>query len=221
MKEFFVGFLGDIKDVFLNSCRAAKLKKELSTSQRQAIIRLTEKKDKDKRFIKNWPPISLLNMDYKIITKALASRVKKVLPNLISPQQTAYVENRFIGERGRLIADNIEITDVINKEGFLVTMDNEKAFDSLDYTFVISVLKKFSFGNNFVSWIETLISVFKYFHFERGARQGDPISAYIFILALKVLSFLVRNNKDIKGLNFFYAQLMQMIQRFFLKTRNQ
>ena len=62
-------------------------------------------------------------MDYKNISKALASRLKKVLPSLISPQQTAYVENRFIGESGRLIADIIEITDILNKEGFLVTMD--------------------------------------------------------------------------------------------------
>ena len=153
-------------------------------------------------------------MDYKIISKALASRLKKVLPNLISPQQTAYVKNRFIGESGRLVADIIEITDILNKEGFLVTMDIEKAFDSLDHTFLISVLKKFGFGNNFVNWIETLISkqescvinggnTTQYFHLERGARQGDPISAYIFILALEVLSFLVRNNKDIKGLNTF------------------
>ena len=157
-KEFFVAFWEDIKDVFLNSCRTAKLKKKLSTLQRQAIIKLIEKKDKDKNFIKYWRPISLLNVDYKIISKALASRVKKVLPNLTSPQQTAYVENRFIGESGRLIADIIEITDVINKEGVLVKMDIEKAFNSLDHTFVVSVLEKFGFGNNFVSWIETLIS---------------------------------------------------------------
>ena len=197
-----------------SSCRTTKLKKESSTSQRQAIIKLIEKEDKDTRFIKHWRPISLLNVDYKIISKALPSRVKNVLPNLIPPQQTAYVENRFIGESSRLIADIIEITDVINKEGFLVTMDIQKAFDSLDHTFVISVLKKFRFGNNFVSWIENLISnqesgvinggnTTQYFHLERFARQGDPISAYIFILALEVLSFLVRNNKDIKDLNIF------------------
>ena len=99
-----------------------------------------------------------MNVDYKIISKALASRLKKVLPNLISPQQTAYIENTFIGEYGRLIADNIEITGILNKEEFLVTMDIEKAFDSLDHTFLISVLKKFGFGNNIVSWVETLIS---------------------------------------------------------------
>ena len=97
-------------------------------------------------------------MDYKIISKALAASLKKVLPNLISPQQTAYVKNRFIGESGRLIADIIEITDILSKEGSLVTMDIEKAFDSLDHTFVIFVLEKFGFGNSFVCWIETLIS---------------------------------------------------------------
>ena len=68
-------------------------------------------------------------MDYKIISKELASRLKKVLPNLMLPQQTAYVENRLIGESGRLITDIIEITDVLNKEVFLVTMNIEKAFD--------------------------------------------------------------------------------------------
>ena len=126
----------------------------------------------------------------------------------------AYVEDRFIDESGRLIAYIIEITDILNKKRFLVIMDIEKAFDSLDHAFVISVLKNFVFGNNFVSWVETLISIqesctinggntTQYFHLERRARQGHPISAYIFILALEVLSFLVRNNKDMKGLNIF------------------
>ena len=123
--------------------------------------------------------------------------LKKILPNLISPQQTAYVENRFIGESGRLIASIIDITDVFNKEGFLVTMDIDKVFDSLDHTFVISVLKMYGFRNNFVSWIETLISkqescaingrdTTQYSHLERRARQCDPVAAYIFILALEV-----------------------------------
>ena len=194
-KEFFVTFWEDIKDAFLNSCRTAKLKKELSNSQRQAVIKLIEKKDKDKRFIKNWRPISLLNVDYKIISKALASRLKKVLLNLTSSKQTAYAENRFIGKSGRMIADIIEITDVLIKEGFLVTMGIKKAFDSLDHTFVISVLKKFGFGNNFVIWIETLMSkqesslinggnTTRYIHLERGTCQSDLISVYIFNLEL-------------------------------------
>ena len=110
-------------------------------------------------------------------------------------------------------------------------MDIEKAFDSFDHTFLISVLKKFGFGNHFVNWIETLISkqescvinggnTTQYFHLERGVRQGDPISAYIFILALEVLSFWLETIKTSKVsiflIIFFYTLLMQMMQRFFL-----
>ena len=76
-------------------------------------------------------------------------------------------------------------------------MDVEKAFDSLDHKFLISVLKKFGFGQNFISWIEIILknqescvinggTTTKYFKLNRGARQGDPISAYLFILAFEI-----------------------------------
>ena len=74
----------------------AREKKKLSTSQCQAVIKLIEKKERDKWFIKNWRPISLLNADFKITAKALATRLKETLPKLISFQQTAYVKNRSL-----------------------------------------------------------------------------------------------------------------------------
>ena len=111
-KEFFVVFCDKIKDVFLNSWRSEKRKKELSISQRQAIIKLIEKKNKDKGFITNYRPISLLNIDYEIISKALAARLNKILPNLISPHEMVYVQKRM--------PDIVEVTDIFNKEGFLV-----------------------------------------------------------------------------------------------------
>ena len=123
----------------------------LSISQRQAIIKLIENKDRDKRYIKNWKPISLLNVDMKILSKALTKRLKEVLTCLISTQQTVYVQNRNIGESGRIIPDIIEIVNIGQMEGFLVTMDVGKAFDSLDQKFLISVLKYFGFGQNFIS----------------------------------------------------------------------
>ena len=126
----FCDFLGRYKRCFLSSCRATKLKNQLSVSKRLGIIKLGAKKDKDKRSINNWCPTSLLNVDYKFFSKALASRLKKALPNLISLRQTAYFKNSYIGEGGRLIADINEI----NKEKSLVTM-------SLDHTCVISVSK--------------------------------------------------------------------------------
>ena len=157
----------------------------LSISQRQAIIKLIENKDRDKRYIKNWKPISLLNVDMKILSKALTKRLKEVLTCLISAQQTVYVQNRNIDESGRLISDIIEIVNIGQMEGFLVTMDVGKAFDSLDQKFLVSVLKKFGFGQNFISWIEIILknqescvingqTTTKYFKLNRGVRQGDP-----------------------------------------------
>ena len=67
---------------------------------------------RNKRFIKNWRPISLLNVDLKIISKALSEKLKKVLPDLISSQQTAYIKNRHIVESGRLISDVTEIAKI-------------------------------------------------------------------------------------------------------------
>ena len=92
----------------------------------------------------------MLNVDSKIISKALSEKLKEVLPDLISSQQTAYVKNRHIGESGRLIPDIIEIIKIRNTEDFLVTMDIEKAFDSLDLNLLISTLEKYGFGQNFI-----------------------------------------------------------------------
>ena len=88
----------------------------------------------------------MLNVDTKILSKAISNKLETALLTLISSQQTAYIKNRFVGESGRLISDIIEISSFFNITGFLVTMDIEKGFESLDHSFLISVLKKFGFG---------------------------------------------------------------------------
>ena len=67
-------------------------------SQRQGIRALIPKNNKDTHYLKNWRPVTLLNVDYKIATKTIALRIEKVLPHLINPTQTGYVKGRFIGE---------------------------------------------------------------------------------------------------------------------------
>ena len=84
------------KKTFLSCVSHSFDKGELCTSQRQAIIKLIEKKDKDKRLIQNWRPISLLNVDAKIISKALSKRLKSILPSLTSDNQTAYVDDSLV-----------------------------------------------------------------------------------------------------------------------------
>ena len=130
-----------LRTPLMESVNQAFHTKILSISQRQIVIKLIEKKDRDKRYIKNWRPISLLNVDTKILSKVISNKLKTVLPTLIFSKQTADVKNRFIGESGRLISDIIEISGCFNITGFLVTMDIEKAFDSLDRSFLISVLR--------------------------------------------------------------------------------
>ena len=99
----------------------------------QAIIKLIEKKNRDKRYIKNWRHISLINVDTKILSKAFSKKLKDALPWLIYAQHTAYVQNRNIDESGRLISGNIDINNIRQIESFLVTMDVEKTFDPLDH----------------------------------------------------------------------------------------
>ena len=83
-KEFYEFFWNDIKNSLSDSIKKSFLSGELSTSQKQAVIKLIEKKDRDKRLIKNWRPISLLNTDTKLISKVIPIRLKKILNNLIS-----------------------------------------------------------------------------------------------------------------------------------------
>ena len=124
------------------------------------------------------------------------------------------------------------ISDILSVERYLVTIDIEKAFNSLDHSFLISVLKQFAFGENFIDWIKILLYkqelcvlnggfTTKYFNLEKGARQSDTISAYLFILALEILFLLIKNDTSIKGIKIFdYVFLytyMPMIQRFSLK----
>ena len=91
-KEFNECFWDQIKKPFLASIHKAFLNQEFSTSQKQTVIKMLDKKDKDKKFIKNWRPISLLNTDIKIISKVLSIRIKVVLPYLISSNQTANIK---------------------------------------------------------------------------------------------------------------------------------
>ena len=149
-----------------------------------------------------------------MISKALSERLKNVLPDIISENQTAYINNRFISEGGRLINDLLEVCDTFNKKGYLVTIDIEKAFDSVNHVFLIAIPEKFGFGKIFIEWIKILLKdqescvinggkTSQYFKLERGTRQGDPISAYLFIIVLEVIFLNITQNNYIKGIKIF------------------
>ena len=93
----------------------------------------------------------------KIISKVLSARIKNVLPFLISSNQTTFVKNWFISQSGRVISDILEASNTLALEGFLVTVDIEKAFDSVNHCFLLQILRKFVFGIDFVNWIKTIL----------------------------------------------------------------
>ena len=180
-KEFHEFFWDDIKNSLSDSLKKSFISGELSTSQKQAVIKLIEKKDIDKRLIKNWRPIPLLNIDTKLISKVITTRLKKVLNNLISENQIAYLNNRFISEGGRLISDIVEITDLLQIEGILLTVVIEKAFDPVNHLLLVSALEKYGFKNDFIRWTKLLLKnqesciinggqTTNYFKLERGKR---------------------------------------------------
>jgi exonuclease III len=129
--DFYKFFWPQIKNDVFKSLKYASEKKHLSIDQRRGVINLIPKKDKDPRLIKNWRPISLLNTDYKIITKLLATRIKTILPTVIHPDQVAYLKDRFIGQNIRSILDIMDYTKLEDKNGIIAFLDFEKAFDTI------------------------------------------------------------------------------------------
>ena len=93
-------------------------------------------------------------------------------------------------------------------------MDIQKKFDSVNHLFLTTAMKKLGFGETFIKWIQILLrnqesyiisggTTTKYFKLEKGARQGDPIPAYLFILVLEIIFIFIRENKNVKGINIF------------------
>ena len=159
--EFYKKFWNLLGRLLTDSLNHSYIHGELSNSQKQAIIRLIEKKGKDRRYIKNWRPISLLNVDTKIASKALALRLEKVLPFVINDDQYAYVKNRTIFDAVRSIDDIMEYTRINQVPGLMVAIDFEKAFDSLSWNFLSNALRSFNFGNSFINWISVFTPTYQ------------------------------------------------------------
>lgn len=209
--EFYKHFWPQVGQMLVDSFNHGYRHGSMSNSQKQAVITLLEKKGKDRSYIKNWRPISLLNIDYKIATKTIANRVKEVLPSIIHQDQTGFVKGRNITESVRTLLDTISYMDLKKQSGLMLFLDLEKAFDTLDKNFMFKALKDFNFGNSFLKWVKTFYHEASscimsngvssgYFLVNRGVRQGDPLSAYLFIIALEILSHSIREDKEIKGI---------------------
>ena len=208
--EFFKFFWRDVKVFVINSVDYAFDHGRLSVTQRLGIISIIPKGDKDKRFLSNWRPLTLLNTLYKMISGCIAERIKPVLPLLIHPDQKGFVAGRYIGEVVRTTYDIMHIAKINNIPVLLLTVDFEKAYDSISFRFISKCLKFFNFSEDLIKWVEILLYDFRSvinhcgnisesFHIGRGCRQGDPIASFLFILSIEILAHKLREDGRIEG----------------------
>ena len=209
--EFLKYFWSELKTLIVGSFNYAFVSGSLSISQRRGIISLIPKNNKDKTILENLRPISLLNVDYKILTKVLANRLEKVLPKIINPDQTGYVKGRYIGENIRLIQDLMSYLEKENSPGIAVFVDFRKAFDTIEWNYLEKALALFNFGPDFLQWFKTIYSNISscvlnnghashFFSLTRGVRQGCPLSGLLFVVGLVLLARAINNHDRINGI---------------------
>ena len=183
---------------------------EMTESQKQAVITCLYKKG-EKKEINNWRPISLLNTDYKILTKILANRLKHVLPQIISECQTACIPDRTIYDNLSYTRDIIQIAHQNKMNASIISIDQVKAFDRVDRIFLFDSLRYFGFGITFTNFIKTLyydisarvkINGFlsKTIKIIRGVRQGCPLSMMLYNIQAEIFAGYIRKNPKIKGI---------------------
>jgi hypothetical protein len=182
---------------------------KLAPSQRDSVINLLEKKGKDKERIENLRPISLSNCDIKICTKALAIRTNKVLKEILITTQTGYIPGTQVNDNSRLLEEIIEFMEKTKQDGYLITLDAQKAFDSVDHNYLQKILGMYGFPPEYISWIKTiykdlranvLVNGYKtqVFNIERSVKQGDALSCALFIIAIDPLLKAIDKDTRIK-----------------------
>ena len=222
-KEFYQTFFDLLCKDLLNSYNEAFCKGSLSVSQKRGTITLIPKGDENLTELKNWRPISLLNIDYKILSKVLARRMEKVLPKLVHSDQTGFVNGRYIGQNIRLLNDIMEYTDIKKLPGIFLFVDFEKAFDTIEWSFISNTLEVFKFGCNFQKWFSVIYNNIQsavmnggrltdYFEITRGVRQGCPLSPSLFILTVELLALKIRQSPNCRGIRLPNAKEVRISQ---------
>ena len=209
--EFYLSFWHLLGPDLVDVLNRAHFSGTLSTSQRRGLITLVFKKG-DRLNMANWRPITLLNVDYKIAARSIAGRLLKVIDRVVSPDQTCGVPGRYIGENVRLLQDAVAYANEQDLPLAILSLDQEKAFDRVEWSFLYNTLNRMGFGPSFVSWIRTFYTgpqssvnvnghLSNFFSLSRGVRQGCPLSPLLYVLVAEVLACNIRACPSITGLS--------------------
>ena len=156
--EFYKTFWHLLGPILLEVYNESYTENALPESLRKSVISLLFKKG-EKTNICNYRPISITNIDYKILAFVLTARLQNVIGNIVDSDQTAYIKNRFLGTNIKLVSDIIEYFDNFKKPGLLLLLDFEKAFDSIERNFLLKTLKWFGFGDSFIHWVKVIYTL--------------------------------------------------------------
>ncbi|KAJ3474750.1 hypothetical protein NLI96_g12277 [Meripilus lineatus] len=162
-------------------------------------------KKKDRAEITNYRPITLLNTDYKILTKCLANRLAKHAPAIINADQAGFIKERSIFDQVKLAKLMIDYAEATEHDGLIVALDQEKAYDRIRHDYLWNTLKKFGIPPFFITLVQNLYKNAKstviingvkstFFRILRGVRQGDPLSCLLFNLAIEPLAESLRSS---------------------------
>lgn len=176
---------------------------ELPIDQRIANIMVIPKPNKPLAQCSSYRPISLLNVEPKILAKIIATRLIKIISTLVQPDQSGFMPHRNTALNLRRLHGVLAGANKIHEPAVLVLLDAAMAFDMVEWPYLFAVLEKFGFGPNFVSWIRLLYikpmaqvvvnnRKSQLFLLSRGTRQGCPLSPLLFALALEPLAAWIR-----------------------------
>ena len=210
--EFYQLLWNVIKKDFKEVINECKFQKHLPRSMNTALIRLIFKNTGEKSNLKNWRPISLLNVDYKIISKVITNRLRKIMPDVIGEDQSCGVTRRNIQDNLMIIRDAIYYINNEDREGAILSIDQEKAFDRIEWKYMFGILNKVGIPQGLINWINILYSdpsssvivnnfITEPFRVTRGIRQGCPLSPLLFSICAEDLACLIRKNILIKGID--------------------
>ena len=138
-------------------------------------------------------------------------RMQAVLDNIVDHDQVGYIKGHFIGLNICTTANIVTYCKNTLQKGLIAQINFQKAFDTIDWSFLLKCLKAFNFGDTFTSWVKILYTQIEscvtnngksseLFTLERGIRQVCCFSALLFILVVEILTISIRNNKDINGI---------------------